>query len=582
MDITKNIEDNIILVSTETELQSENAILKYQNCAFAEEIAQLRNENAELRLQNAELVDQLTSHRAALEYYESQARLYRHHLYGQSSEKTQDQCAQNEAMNKTEAEDTAQADSQPEVDQLNPEIEYKEYEVKAHRRRKRKGKREDDLSGLPVERIEYELAEEERGCPDCGCPMHDIGVEIRREVEFIPAKYILKEHVVHKYACRGHCKKNNDHIPIIEAESPEPLIKRSLVTPSAIAFISVQKYVYCVPLYRLEQGFIRDGFFLSRQTMSNWIIKCVELFLGTIYTKMIEHLLIETVLHSDATTLQVLREKGREAKTKSYEWVYRTTGCADHQIVIYEYTQTRGRENPELFLETFQGYLHCDGDKAYRDLDGITLVGCLAHSRRKFNDVIKSQPESEGLEGSYADRAMVCINYLFHLERMFEGLTPEERYKKRLAFSKPIADNFFEWVKAVKGLVLPGFPIGKALNYALNHQEYLMNVFLDGRLELSNNRAERSVKPFVMGRKNWMFCNTPGGAHASSVIYSIIETAIENGLDPFRYIKYLLEVLPNTTTSGVTALLPWGVDVPQDCRSHAIIKKMEQVEDDEY
>ena len=581
MDITKNIDDNIILASAEAELLSENAILKYQNCAFTEEIAQLRNENAELRLQNTELIGQLTSLRTAVEYYEAQARLYRHQLYGQSSEKTQDQCAQND-MDNTEAEDTAEAGSQPEADPYKPETEYKEYEVRAHRRRRREGKREDDLSRLPVERIEYELAEGERGCPDCGCEMHDIGVEIRREVEFIPAKYILKEHVIHKYACRGICKKNNDHIPIIEAESPEPLIKRSLVTPSAVAFISVQKYVYCVPLYRLERGFIRDGFFLSRQTMSNWIIKCVELFLETIYTKMTEHLLIETVLHSDATTLQVLREKGREAKTKSYEWVYRTTGCADHQIVIYKYTETKGRENPELFLETFRGYLHCDGDKAYRDLDGIILVGCFAHSRRKFNDVIKSQPESEGIEGSYADRAMTCINYLFHLERMFEGLTPEKRYEKRLVISKPIADSFFEWVKAVKGLVLPGFPIGKALNYALNHQEYLMNVFLDGRLELSNNRAERSVKPFVMGRKNWMFCNTPNGAHASSVIYSIIETAIENGLDPFRYIKYLLEVLPNTTTSGVTALLPWSADLPEDCRSRAVIKKVEQIEDDEY
>ena len=489
MDIAKNIDDNIIHISAGTELLTENAILKYQNCVFAEEIAQLRNENAELRLQNTELTDQLTNLRAALEYYESQARLYRHHLYGQSSEKTQDQCAQNDAMNNVEAEDTAHTDSQPVADPANLEVEYKEYEVKAHRRRKRKGKREDDLSGLPVERIEYELAEGERICPDCGCPMHDIGVETRREVEFIPAKYIVKEHVIHKYACHGLCKKNNDHIPIIEAESPEPLIKRSLVTPSAVAFISVQKYVFCVPLYRLEQGFIRDGFFLSRQTMSNWIIKCVGLFLGTIYTKMIEHLLLETVLHSDATTLQVLREKDREAKTKSYEWVYRTTGCVDHQIVIYEYTQTRGRENPALFLKTFRGYLHCDGDKAYRDLDGITLVGCLAHSRRKFNDVIKAQPESEGVEGSYADRALTCINYLFHLERIFEGLTPEEKYKKRLKFSMPIADSFFKWVKAVKGLVLPGFPIGKALNYALNHQEHLMNVFLDGRLELSNNRA---------------------------------------------------------------------------------------------
>lgn len=554
-------------------LLAENAILKYQNSAFIDEITQLRAENAEQQ-RRIEVLETM------VEYYESQARLYRHQLFGQSSEKTVEQGAKDEGTAIKKAEGTAKADPQPAGDPFDVKPETEECEVKSYKRRKRKGKREEDLSNLPEECIEHKLPESEQICPDCGAKMHDIGVEIRRELIFVPGKYIVRKHIIHKYAC---CERNGDHTVIIEAEAPKPLIPRSMATPSAVAFISVQKYVYCVPIYRLEQGFQRDGFFLSRQTMANWVIKCVQLYLAMIYELLIGWLLIETALHSDATPVQVLHEEGRAAKTKSYEWLYRTTGCAEHQIVIYKYTQTKGRENPALFLETFKGYLHCDGDDSYRKLDGVIPVGCWAHARRKFLDVIKGMPKDEDAEGTYADRGATCINYLFHLEGMYEGLTPEERYVKRLLFSKPIADNFFLWAKALQGVVTSGFPIGRAMNYALNQQEYLLNVFLDGRLELSNNRAERSIKAFVMGRKNWLFSNTPVGAEASSVIYSIIETAIENGLDPYRYIVYLLETLPKTTSSGAAALLPWSADLPEGCRSHINMKKADQVKaDGEY
>ena len=573
MDIAENKNrENLIVMDPIATITAENAILKYQNNAFVEEITRLRDENTELRRQVTDL-------RTAVDYYECQARLYRYQLFGQSSEKTEDQCAQFKDTNNKEAEGAVLAGPQPDANQNLKEPEYEEIEVRAHSRHKRKGKREEDLSNLPIEREEHELPESERICSDCGAVMHDIGVETRRELVFIPGRYIVKEIVIHKYAC---CERDGDHTTIIEAEAPKPLLPRSLASPSAVAFVAVQKYVYCVPLYRLEQGFKRDGFFLSRQTMANWVIKCAQLYLFTIYSLLIESFLKETVAHSDATPVQVLREEDRKAKTKSYEWLYRTTGCAEHQIVIYEYKQTKGRENPELFLKTFNGFLHCDGDKSYRGLDGITLVGCWAHARRKYHDVLKAQPEGDDGEGSFADRAMTCINYLFHLEHEFEDLNPDERYVKRLQFSKPIADNYFEWVKAVKGVVAPGFPIGQALNYSLNQQEYLQNVFLDGRLEFSNNRAERSIKAFVMGRKNWLFCNSPDGADASSIVYSIIETAIENGLDPYRYIVYLLETLPKTTGSGAAALLPWSADLPEDCRSRVTMKKVNQIEDDEY
>lgn len=576
MDIAKIINNNSIMMGTDTGISSENAILRYQQSALKDEITRLKNENAELR-------QQVTVLKTAIEFYEGQARLYRHQLFGQTSEKSQDECAQNVDLDIKKAEDMQEVSPQPKADPYDSESKYLEYDVKAHKRHKRKGKREDDLSNMPFERIDYELPEGQRGCPDCGCQMEDIGVDIRRELEFVPAQYILKIHATHKYACM-RCKKNDGHTPIVEAESPEPLISRSLASPSAISFISTQKYVYCVPLYRLEKGFERDGFFLSRQTMANWLIQCVDLYLYKIYKALIKNLLKEIVLHSDATPHQVLHEKNREAKTKSYEWLYRTTGCAEHQIVVFEYTLTKGSVNPEKFLKPFRGFLHCDGDATYHDLDDVIPIGCWSHSRRLFHNVIKALPKGQTAEGTYADRAMTCINYLFYLERKFKNLMPEERYKKRLELSKPIADNFFDWLKAVEGLVMPDFPIGKAIGYALNQQEYLLNVFLDGRLEFTNNRAERTIRTFVLGKKNWLFSNTPEGAYATSVLYSIVCSALENRLDPYRYIKYLLETMQKNTIGGaeVEALLPWSADLPEECHSRVNWKEVNQNKDDEY
>jgi transposase len=555
---------------------------------FAElkrEIVELKNENAELKRELAEFIEEVAELKTKIGTLEEQARLYKYRLFGQSSEKTQDSSTQEIVAVTKMAEGTQKTGHQSIAD--NPEEtpeEYQEYEtieVKAHKRSKRKGKREEDLSGLPVERIEYETPEEERICPDCGCTMHDIGVEVRRELKVIPAQYIVVEHAQHKYVCHD-CEQNNDHTSIIEAKVPSALIPHSLATPSAVAFFAIQKYVYCVPIYRLEKGFQREGFFLSRQTMNNWIAQCVTLYLITIYNLMKEELLLETVLHCDETTVQVLREPCRKAKNKSYEWLYRTTGCAKHQIIIYEYTQTRGRENPERF---FRGsdrkrFIHSDGYEVYHDLKGVTSVGCWVHVRRRFYQAAEAAAKESELDGSIAEQGLICIDYLFYLEHFYENLTPDEKYNRRLELSKPIADSFFAWAEKVQSEVLPSSLIGGAIRYALNQKEYLLNVFLDGRLEISNNRAERSIKPFVMGRKNWLFFNTPAGAEVGSVMYSIIETSLENGLDPNKYLTYLLEILPKTNQSEARTLLPWSTTLPESCRSRAY-KVVNQYEEDD-
>ena len=234
-------------------------------------------------------------------------------------------------------------------------------------------------------------------------------------------------------------------------------------------------------------------------------------------------------------------------------------------IVIYEYTETKEKEHPQRFLKDFAGFLHTDGEEGYHSLpEDIIIVGCWAHLRRYWENLLKTIPENKRA-GTDAERGVAYINQLFLFERAFKALSPEERYLKRLEKSKPVADAFFTW--AEKLAPLPKSPLGKPVHYALSQRQYLENVFLDGRLELSNNRAERSVKPYVMGRKAWLFSTSPEGAHTNSVLYSIIETAKENGLHPFLYIKYLLETLPNINSGDVDHLLPWSDTLPEYCKA---------------
>jgi transposase len=391
----------------------------------------------------------------------------------------------------------------------------------------------------------------------------DIGVTVRDGLVIIPARVIHKEYATHAYGCEN-CQNNSDHTPTVKAEAPAPLISGSLASPSAVAHIAVQKYVNGIPLYRQERGFTYDEVVLSRQTMANWLIYCAQNYLFSIYSLLISFLLRESVLHADETTVQVLREPGRKAQSKSYEWLYRTSGCSQRQIVIYEYQETRNQEHPKKFLKDFEGYLHTDGYQAYHNLpSGIIVIGCWAHVRRYWEKLYQTVPEDKR-GGSNAERGLVYVNLLFTFEDEFHDLKPEERFQKRLEYSKPVSDEFFAWVGSLHAL--PKSLLGEAVHYSLSQREYLENIYLDGRTELSNNRAERSVRPFVQGRKQWLFSNTPNGAQSSSILYSIIETAKENNLHPFHYLKYLLESLPKAKSSDLESFLPWSESLPDCCR----------------
>ena len=321
------------------------------------------------------------------------------------------------------------------------------------------------------------------------------------------------------------------------------------------------------PLYRLEQEFNRQGLKLSRQTMSNWLLNVSEIWLQPIYNVLHEKLRKEQVLHADETTLQVLKEAGRPSTSKSYMWLYRTSGYAEQAIVLYEYQSTRKAEHAENFLKGFSGWLHADGYQGYHRLpENIRVVGCWAHARRKFDEALQTLPKEKQKDSPAAVGECYCSR-LFKLEEAFAELTPEERYEKRLEQEKPVLDALLSWANEMQAKTAPKSAMGRAIHYLLEQWPYLIRYLEDGRLELSNNRAERSIKPFVMGRKNWLFANTPGGAQASSVIYSLIETAKENHLDPYRYLLWILRNAPalsQTDAAWAEQLTP--ASAPDECR----------------
>jgi transposase len=410
-----------------------------------------------------------------------------------------------------------------------------------------------------MERIEYRLTEEERICGICNGLMHEMSEEVRHEVKLIPAQVKMVQHARIVYGCRD-CEKNGIEVPIKTAKAPHPVIEKGLASPSAVAYVMTMKFVDGVPLYRQEQHYARLGIDLSRGVLSNWTLKGSE-WLGLIYDRAKQKLLEQGILHADETTIQVLKEPGRPAESQSYMWLYRTGGQGP-PIVLYDYQQTRAGEHPRNFLKGFKGYLHADGYAGYHDIPDVVLCGCWAHLRRKFDEALKGLPPNKRSSGSRAKEALDRINRLFAIERELKRCTPEERLGIRNQKSRPLVEEFRKWLDDILPGVLPKSLFGLAVNYGLHQWTKLVRFLEDGRIELDNNRAERSIKPFVIGRKNFLFCNTPRGARASAIIFSIIETAKENGLNPYAYLNYLFEKLPNLESredATLDQLLPWNV-----------------------
>jgi transposase len=480
-------------------------------------------------------------------WFEEQFHLARHKQYGASSERTVK--AQAELFNEAEL-----------VAEAGPVEECIRQSIPSYDRKK--PGRKPIPQDLPMERIEHKLPEEEQVCDSCGERLHEMSTELRHEVKLVPAQVKIVQHARYIYGCRN-CEKNGIEVPIKTARAPRPVIEKGLASPSAAAYVMSMKFVEGVPLYRQEQHYARLGIELSRGVLSNWMLKGSE-WLELIYGRLKEKLLEQQVLHADETTVQVLKEPGRAAESQSFMWLYRT-GCVGPPIVLFEYQPTRAAEHPRKFLQGFKGYLQVDGYSGYHDIPDVVLAGCWAHLRRKFDEAIKGLPRNKRTSATKAAEGLEQINRLFAIERELKEYTAEDRLKERLARSKPIVDRFRTWLDDLSAVVLPKSLLGTAVNYGRNQWVKLVRFLEDGRIELDNNRAERSIKPFVIGRKNWLFANTPRGARASAVIYSIVETAKENRLSPYAYLTYLFEKLPNlefASSEHLDPLLPWNVVLP--------------------
>ena len=438
--------------------------------------------------------------------------------------------------------------------------------VSAHKRHKKHEYTLDKIpEGTSIEQVEHRLEGEDLVCPECGDTMREIGKEIVNKLKIKPAEIIVEQHVYYTYACRK-CSEENIETPIKKAPREKSLIPGSFATPEVVAHLMTQKFVMGSPLYRQEQELNRQGISLSRQTMSNWVLRASEDYLAPVYEELHAELLRREVLHADETELQVLHEPGKAPQSRSYMWLYRTSGDADKPVVLYEYQPGRGGVHPERFLDGFKGYLHTDGYAGYHNLpENITVVGCWAHLRRKFDEAMKSLPKGKA-KGSSAAQGLAYCTLLFQIEAGLADLPPEERYEQRLKQAKPVLDAMLAW--ADTRAAAPKSALGKAFTYLREQWPYLINYLKDGRLELSNNRAERSIKPFVIDRKNFLFANTPGGARGSAVIFSLIQTAIENKLDPYRYLAWLMHTaigLDLTKPDAIQSLLPWNA--PAECKT---------------
>ena len=414
-------------------------------------------------------------------------RLARHKQFGASSEKSEDNLTEQLSFLFNEAEVFSAAEKEAEENVTT---------VAAHKRHKKHEYTLDNIpEGIETKQVEHRLEGEDLVCPQCGDCLSEIGKEVVRTLEFIPAQAVVREDIYYTYACK-RCSESADEgceTPVVKAPREKNIIPGSFATPEAIAYIMTQKFVMGSPLYRQEQEINRQGIQLSRQTMSNWILKATEDYLTPVYKQLHKELLKRDVLHADETTLQVLHEPGKAPQSESYMWLYRTSGDTDKPIVLYEYQPGRGAKHPKEFLAGYKGYLHTDGYQGYHSLpEDITVVGCWAHARRKFDEAVKSLPKGKA-KGSSASQGLTYCNLLFGIEQEIADKTAEERYKERLEQAKPVLDAMFAWANS--RTAAPKSALGKALHYLKEQWPYLTNYLKDGRLEISNNRVKEVSNP---------------------------------------------------------------------------------------
>ena len=419
--------------------------------------------------------------------------------------------------------------------------------IAAHVRKK--GGRKPLPLALPRIDIVHELPEADRICPHDGAILSVIGEEVSEQLDIIPAKIQVLRHIRRKYACScGQCVKT--------APVPPQPIPKSLASPGLLAHIAVSKYQDALPLYRQEEILTRIGCDLPRATLASWMVK-TGILIQPLINLLRDKLLGYDILALDETPVQVLKEPGKSAQSQSYLWVQRG-GPPETPIILFDYDPSRGSSVPLRLLEGFKGILQTDGYDGYNaavKAQSLTHAGCLAHARRKFDEVIKAQGRQK--KKGLAEEALAQIQKLYAVEKAARGMTAEDRHRYRDQHARPLWATLRIWLDTHRPGVPPQTALGKALAYLANEWDKLVVYLTDGRLEIDNNRTENAIRPFCIGRRNWLFSDSVAGVKASANLYSLIESAKANGLEPYAYLRRIFTDLPKAQTiEDLEALLP--------------------------
>lgn len=519
-------------------------------------ITSLPNDTEALKAIISRFKSNIDDYESSIKKYENQihgltcqVELLKARLFGRKSEKLT-------------AEEILQGRLFDEAEQHHEEHEEKRVkediiQVKGFERKKPGRKALPDY--IPRVDIVHDIPEEEKVCA-CGSTLTRIGEDTSEKLEFIPSKIQVQKHIRYKYACRN-CEgtaSEGKGGAVKTAPLPPQMIPKGIVTPGLLSYVLVSKFCDALPFYRQEKMFARIGVELSRATMCNWAIfthKRMNRFLELMW----EHVTKSPHVGVDETRLQVMQEADRENKTISQMWVFRG-GTRDHPVIMFKYSPTRSSETLKKYLNDYRGFLTSDGFTGYDAFgrrEGIIHTGCWAHVRRKFFEAAKNT--SKGIAYNVLD----LIHKIYKIEEKARGdnLSPEEIVILRQKESRPLTESIKNILDREVHHAAPGFPLGKAIRYTLDDWIKL-TVFLDhGIVPIDNNPVENAIRPFVVGRKNWLFSGSPRGADASAAIYSVIETAKANGLEPYAYLRYLFEKLPYAKTDAeVGNLLPFIVD----------------------
>lgn len=428
--------------------------------------------------------------------------------------------------------------------------------------RKKRAANEERLKGLPVEQVFLDVPEEERICGVCGTLMETIGTEfVRRELKFIPAKVKVIEYYSVNYGC-PKCRKEAVLPQIKKGKGGRAHRIHGMASTSTVAWIMYQKYFNGMPLYRQERDWKQCGANISRTTFANWIIANAQDFFTPMYAYFRKKLLARSFAMADETPVQVLHEPGRRAQTQSYMWLFRSGEDEGPPIILYKYAPTRAGDNAVEFLEGYSGYLMCDGYSGYNKVPDAKRTACWAHIRRYLIDAIPKGKQLDYTQPSV--QGVMYVNRLFEMEdkiRKKHAGDYEAIRKARLEKEKPVIDGFLSWLEQQKPT--RGSRLDKAITYIRNREPYLSRYLEDGRCSFSNNLSENAIRPFVVGRKGWLFSDTPAGAETSAVIYTMVENAKANGVNVYQYLKLLLEKQPNNRMSDeeLERFTPWNPEV---------------------